>query len=105
VKIALGSDTVYEPLTKFGEYSALEFKSLIEHGMTVSQAICSATKIASEALGMSHVIGTVEPGKMADLLVVKKDPTSNSDVLYDAANIFLTFCDGKLTVENGRFAY
>ena len=105
VKIALGSDTVFEPLTKYGEYSALEFKAMVEHGMTVSQAIVAATQTAAEALGMEDVLGTVEPGKLADLLVVRKDPTSSVDVLYDPSNIFLTFCDGKLTVENGRFAY
>ena len=105
VKIALGSDTVYEPLTKYGEYSAREFKALVDCGMTVNQAITAATKTAAEALGMGHAIGTVEAGKAADLLVVKKDPTAAADVLYDPSNIFMTFCDGKLTVEDGRFAY
>ena len=103
MKIALGSDTVFEPLTKYGEYSALEYKAMIELGMTVGQAISAATKTAAEALGMEHVLGTVEPGMLADLLVVKKDPTENAEVLYDVSNIFLTFCDGKLTVEDGRF--
>lgn len=103
VKIALGSDTVYEPLTPYGEYSALEFKALIEHGMTIDQAIVAATATASEALGMSQRIGTVEVGKQADLLVVREDPTASADVLYDVANIHLTFCDGKLTVVDGKF--
>ena len=105
VKVALGSDTVFEPLTPYGEYSALEFKAMIEFGMTVGQAITAATKNGAEALGMEHVLGTVEPGKLADLLVVRKDPTADENVLYDPSNIFLTFCDGRLTVEDGRFAY
>lgn len=105
VKIALGSDTVYEPLTPFGEYSALEFRALVEHGMTVQQAITAATVTSSEAVGMSHVIGTVEVGKQADLLVLRQDPTTSAEVLADPANIHLTFCDGKLTVRDGRFAW
>ncbi|MEV0672402.1 amidohydrolase family protein [Mycobacterium sp. NPDC050441] len=105
VKIALGSDTVYEPLTKYGEYSALELRALVEYGMTTSEAITAATKTSSEAVGMSHLIGTVEPGKLADLLVLRRDPTQDPMVLYNADNIYLTFCDGKLTVQDGIFAW
>lgn len=105
VKIALGSDTVYEPLTKCGEYSAREFKALVECGLTVPQAIRAATMGSAEALNMSHKIGTVEVGKEADLLVVRKDPTKSTDVLYNAENIYLTFIKGRLTVEDGRFVW
>lgn len=105
VKIALGSDTVYEPLTKFGEYSALEFRSLVQCGMTTMEAITAATVTSSEAAGMSHLIGTVEPGKLADLLVVRQDPTQDPGVIYDVSNIYLTFCDGKLTVQDGAFVW
>ncbi len=105
VKIALGSDTVYEPLTTFGEYSALEYKYLVKCGMTVKEAIKAATLTAAEALGMSHRIGTVEVGKNADLLVLRKDPTADVEVLYNAENIFLTILDGRLAVEEGRLAF
>ncbi|MFB6610278.1 amidohydrolase family protein [Agromyces sp. NPDC056379] len=105
VKIALGSDTVYEPLTKFGEYSALEFRALVQYGMTTMEAITAGTVTSSEAAGMSHVIGTVEPGKLADLLVLRQDPTEDPRVIYDSENIRLIFCDGKLTVEDGNFAW
>ena len=105
VKIALGSDTVYEPLTQYGEYSAREFKALVECGMTVPEAIRAGTLGSAEALGMSHKIGTVETGKEADLLVLRKDPTQNEEVFYNASNIFLTFCAGRLAVENGRLAW
>jgi len=105
VKIALGSDTVYEPLTEYGEYSAREFRSLVKCGLAVPEAIKAATLTAAEALGMSHRIGTVEEGKNADLLIVKKDPTCDADVLYDANNIRMVIQNGRLAVEEGRFAY
>lgn len=105
VKIALGSDTVYEPLTEFGEYSALEFKYLVRSGLTVPQAIRAATLTSAEALGMSHRIGTVEAGKNADLLVLKKDPTRDENVLYDAGNLRMVIQNGRLAVEEGRLAY
>ena len=72
VKIALGSDTVFTPLTPYGEYSAREFKALAAHGMTTLEAITAATHTAAEALGMAHRLGSIEPGKAADLLVVTK---------------------------------
>jgi imidazolonepropionase-like amidohydrolase len=105
VKIARGSDTVYEPLTKYGEYSAKEFKALVECGLTVPEAIRAATLGSAKALNMSHKIGTVEVGKEADLLVIRKDPTESADVLYNAENIYLTFLKGRLTVEDGRFVW
>lgn len=105
VKIALGSDTVYEPLTRYGEYSALEFRALVEYGMTTAEAITAATKIGSQAVGMSHVLGTVEVGKLADLLVLRQDPTRDPMVVYDVANIYQTYCDGRLTVQDGQFVW
>ncbi|HHY90791.1 MAG TPA: amidohydrolase family protein [Clostridiales bacterium] len=105
VKIALGSDTVYEPLTPYGEFSALELKEMVKCGMTVPAVIKAATLTAAEALGMAHRIGTVEAGKNADLLVVKKDPTSSVEVLYNPENIQLIILNGRLAVEEGRFAY
>lgn len=105
VKIALGSDTVYEPLTKYGEYSAREFKALVQYGMTVPQAIHAATSVSSEAVGMSHVLGRLEAGKLADLLVLRADPTSSAEVVYDVRNHARVYCDGKLTVQDGEFVW
>jgi imidazolonepropionase-like amidohydrolase len=105
VKIALGSDTVFTPLTPYGEYSAREFKALARCGMTTLEALTAATYTAAEALGMMHRIGSVEPGKAADLLVVTKDPTGSAEVLYDAGNLRWVILNGRLAVEEGRLAY
>jgi imidazolonepropionase-like amidohydrolase len=105
VKIALGSDSVFTPLTPYGEYSAREFKALVKCGLTTLEAIEAATHTAAEALGMAHRVGSLEPGKAADLLVVRNDPTSDPEVLYDAANLRWVVSNGRLTVEDGRLAY
>lgn len=105
VKIALGSDCVYEPLTEYGEYSLKEFKWLTTCGMTVPEAIRSATLISAEALGMSHLIGTIEPSKIADLLILKKDPTEDTEVLYNQENLRYVIVNGRLAVEEGRLCY
>ncbi|MDD3168231.1 MAG: amidohydrolase family protein [Eubacteriales bacterium] len=105
VKIALGSDTIFEPLTEYGEYSMLEFKYLVSSGLTVPEAIKAGTLTSAEALGMSHRIGTVEAGKNADLLIVRKDPTKDPEVLYNADHLRMVILNGRLAVEEGRFAY
>jgi imidazolonepropionase-like amidohydrolase len=105
VKIAMGSDTLFEPLTDFGEYSLREFAFLVENGMSVNEAIQSATEISAQALGMGHRLGVLEAGYLADILVVKKDPTESSDVLYDAGNIHYVISDGRIAVEDGRLTF
>jgi len=70
VKICVGSDFGgYEPLL-----NAREFASLVGAGMTPMQAIQAGTRVASEALRWDDRIGTVEPGKLADLVAVAGDP-------------------------------
>jgi imidazolonepropionase-like amidohydrolase len=47
---------------------------MVELGMAPHQAIESATRCASEFLGVSDRLGTLEPGKRADLVIVEGDP-------------------------------
>lgn len=105
VKIALGSDTVYEPACEYGEQSMQELKELIKQGMSVDQAIKSATEIAAQACGMAHRVGTIEPGKAADLLLFKENPVENIKMLTDKDNIEYVIVDGKLAVEHGKLAW
>ena len=51
----------------------------VEAGMPALQAIEAATRVAAEACGVSHIVGTLEPGKEADLLVVEGDPLERMD--------------------------
>jgi imidazolonepropionase-like amidohydrolase len=70
VKIGVGSDYVGFP----PEFSAREFNELATLGMTPMQAIQAGTKVNAELLNKDKEIGTVEVGKMADLIAVKGDP-------------------------------
>jgi imidazolonepropionase-like amidohydrolase len=102
VKIAMGSDTISDLESPYGEYGILEMKAMVECGMTPLETIKSATQVGAEALGLSHMTGTIEAGKIADLLVIKGDPSRSLDVLADNKNIKYVIKDGDLAVEEGR---
>jgi len=74
VKFAFGTDS---GVSKHGD-NAQEFALLVEKvGMTPSDAIRSATVTAAEVLGQGNVIGTIEPGKQADIIAVDASPLSD----------------------------
>jgi len=70
VKVAVGSD--------FGGYdphiNAREFASLVEAGMTPMHAIQAGTRVAAELLEWEDRVGTIEPGKLADIIAVSGNP-------------------------------
>ena len=80
VPIAMGSDSSGGPLIPAGR-NAIEAFYMVRFGMTPMQAIQAATRDAAELLGREADLGTVEPGKLADLLVVESDPTRDIHAL------------------------
>jgi imidazolonepropionase-like amidohydrolase len=83
VMLAMGYDS--SPLRT----ATNELLALIEFGLTAGEALAAATTGSAYALGLDDVIGTVEPGKLADLLVVDGDPLSDPGVLCDRARVWL----------------
>jgi imidazolonepropionase-like amidohydrolase len=78
VKIAFGTDVGGFAWT---EDPAKEFSYMVKWGMTPAQAIHAATVTASELLGMQDEIGTIEPGKYADIVAVPGDPLKDISVM------------------------
>ncbi len=81
VKIALGSDV--------GAGVALEIQRMIHHGLTAVEALVAATKTAAEALGLGEHIGTIEEGRLADLLIVDGDAVAEPGLLADSDRIWM----------------
>ncbi|MFZ2907114.1 MAG: amidohydrolase family protein [Cyclobacteriaceae bacterium] len=73
VKIAFGTDAGVFPHGDNGK----EFGYMVEAGMPAMEAIKSATVVAATVLGMSDKIGTIEKGKLADIVAVDENPLTN----------------------------
>lgn len=79
VKIAFGTDT---GVSKHGE-NAREFQLLVAAGLTPTEAIRAATVSAADHLGKSNIIGSIAPGKFADIIATDGDPTADVTELLD----------------------
>jgi len=77
VKIAFGTDSGVSP----HGLNAREFSLMVEAGMTPTEALRAATVSAAELLGLQASIGTIEAGKLADIIAVAEDPTRNVKTL------------------------
>lgn len=83
VRIALGHD--WNPFYD----SARELERLVHHGLPAMDALVAATATSAGALGLGDELGTVEPGRIADLVVVDGDPLSDPGVMRRRERIWL----------------
>ena len=88
VKIAFGTDS---GVTRHGA-NAEEFALMVDGGMSEMEAIRSATVVAAELIEMSDSLGTIEPGKLADMIAVDSSPLDDISVLE---NVRAVIKDGK----------
>jgi imidazolonepropionase-like amidohydrolase len=83
VPIALGHD--WQPFANTG----IELVRMIHHGLSGPEALVAATTNGARALGIDSYVGTVEVGKLADLLILDADPLSDPAALRDRDRIWL----------------
>ncbi|MFQ5873603.1 MAG: amidohydrolase family protein, partial [Dehalococcoidia bacterium] len=86
VKFVSGSDCGWG-IYPFG-FFAREIEALVEAGLSPMKAILSATGDAARALGISDRVGSLAPGKQADILVVQGDPVEDVGVLGRVVEVF-----------------
>jgi imidazolonepropionase-like amidohydrolase len=76
-KMAFGTDAGVYP---HGD-NAKQFAYMVKYGMTPAQAIRSATSSAADLIGRSKDVGTIEPGKYADIIAVEGNPLNDVSAL------------------------
>jgi len=83
VRIAAGTDFVMSDYT----WALLpeELAYLVRLGLTPMEAVESATRVGAEVLGLEKDLGTIEPGKLADLILVDSNPLDDISALADAS--------------------
>ncbi|MCY3835699.1 MAG: amidohydrolase family protein [Anaerolineaceae bacterium] len=92
VKIAMGTDCVVVP---HGQ-NLRELGLMCEAGLSPMESIVASTKTAAECLGWQADIGTLEAGKLADVVICQGDPLANIRILEDNANIALVMQGGRV---------
>ncbi len=80
VKIAAGTDYFGPPMRAHGD-NADEAITMVKYGMKPMDAILAATRNAAECIGVQNTVGTVERGKLADIIGVQGNPLEDITVL------------------------
>ena len=93
VPIAMGTDAA-TPYNFHGE-NAMELYYMSQAGISAMDCIVASTKNAARALGWDSKLGTLEAGKLADLIVVKKNPLDDLRSLANRNNIEYVMQGGK----------
>jgi imidazolonepropionase-like amidohydrolase len=89
IRIALGTDAAVYPHGRNAE----EFGQLVRLGMTPVAALRTGTSVTAELLGLSGQTGSLEPGKIADIVAVPGDPVAD---IHRVEKVFFVMKDGKV---------
>ncbi|MGI5838342.1 MAG: amidohydrolase family protein [bacterium] len=81
VKIAMGTDAG-TPFNYHGK-NAFELELMVRAGMPAEQAVLTTTKLAAELMGWEDHVGSIAPGKYADIIAVPGNPLADIKVLQD----------------------
>jgi len=96
VRFAMGTDTHVDP--PFGQ-NAYELEIYVDLGLSPMEAIQTATMNAADAIGRSKDLGTLEPGKYADLLAIEGNPLDDITILQRKERIRLVIKEGAVAVD------
>ena len=109
VKICVGTDYPgsavgwINPPNRLGDSHLFELQEMAKCGMTPLQLIRAATRTNAEAYRIYDRVGSIDAGKMADLVLTKVDPTADIANLYDHRNITLVVKAGKVQYAADEF--
>ena len=92
VKIAMGTDAGVMPHGT----NLRELGLMVKIGMTPMEAIVATTRTAAECLGWQAQVGTIQAGKLADIVIAKTNPLQDIQSLENVDNIVLVMKDGRI---------
>lgn len=99
VKLGVGTDIVMAWYRRLPGPYIQELKNFERLGYEPDEALIAATRTNAEILGMADRLGTIEPGKLADLIIVDGKPDTNVD---DLAKVPFVMVGGRVMKRNGR---
>lgn len=94
VPLVLGTDAG-TPFNFHGR-NAHELRLMVENGLAPLAGLRAATRNGAELLGLGDQLGTVEPGKLADLVLCRGDVTRDPALLCDTSNLLAVVQDGRV---------
>jgi imidazolonepropionase-like amidohydrolase len=105
IKLLMGTDTGNNTFTPFGERHTQELEIFVKYGgWSPLEAITVATRDNAFAMGLQGELGTVEPGRLADLIVLDRDPVADITVLAGGRHLAHVIKDGRIVDRSDRSA-
>jgi imidazolonepropionase-like amidohydrolase len=97
IKLLVGTDTGNNTFMTHGDYHAKELEIFVKYGgYTPMEAIVAATRDNAMAVGLKGQVGEVAPGKLADVIVLNKDPVADITVLQGGKHLSWVIKDGRI---------
>ncbi|MFM6852515.1 MAG: amidohydrolase family protein, partial [Sphingopyxis sp.] len=95
VRVLIGGDYGF-PFNPNGR-NARDLEHFVTHfGYTPAEALCAATMLGGQVMGMGDELGLIRPGYLADLLLVDGDPTQDVRVLQDKDRLSMIMLGGRM---------
>ena len=102
VKVLCGTDSGNSPVMPYGELHGNEAEVMVKHGgYTPMEAIVANTRDNAYAVGLEGELGEIQPGKLADLLILDADPLQDITVLQGGKHLTAVIKDGRRVGLNG----
>ena len=102
VTLGIGTDLVVDWFHYLPWPYHEEMRNFVKLGYTVPEVLGIATRVNAQLLDMGDKLGTLEVGKLADVLVVDGNPDERLD---DIAKVDLVIRDGRVQVQAGQIVY
>jgi imidazolonepropionase-like amidohydrolase len=99
IKLGVATDLVSDWFLRLPAPYIAELTNFVRAGFSIPEALREATKVNAELLDMDDKLGTLEPGKLADVLVVNGQPDQR---LEDLAKVEWVIRDGEVIVQHGQ---